>query len=78
MELKSGASGNGVPFRTRGRKEAAPRRRDGLVIVLLVLTLLGIGLLWGTTRMRAAYEAREEATAKAPVRPVVDLHTALP
>ena len=77
MDLKSGTSGKGVPFRTRGRKETAPRRRDGLVIVLLVLTFLGIGLLWGTSRMRAAYEAKEEATEKVPAQ-TIDLHAALP
>ena len=52
--------------------------REGLVIILLLGAFLGIGILFGTSRMRAAYEARQERAAEPPAQEVVDFHAALP
>ncbi len=37
-----------------------PRTREGLVIALLAVSVAGIAILFGTSRMRTAYEARHE------------------
>jgi hypothetical protein len=49
-----------------------------VVIILLLGTFLGIGILFGTSRTRAAYEAGQERAAEPPVQEVVDLHAAIP
>ena len=55
-----------------------PARGEGLVIILLLGTFLGIGILFWTSRTRAAYEARQERAAEPPAQEVVDFHAALP
>ncbi len=34
--------------------------KEGLVIALVAVSVVGIAILFGTSRLRAAYEARQE------------------
>jgi hypothetical protein len=52
-----------------------PQAREMLPVLLVVAALLGVAILFGTTRMRTAYEARQESETVR-VQPVVDVHPA--
>jgi hypothetical protein len=59
------------------RRKSPWRAKETLTVVLLVAALFGIGILFGTSRIRAAWEAREEKAVQVqvPAQQVTDLQT---